>query len=88
MNDAEARFAERLADELGPVVGPALRIDGVELTVGSVAHVVATVRVGPRAETIEATAGDVLGLYRPIVERAAELRLGDAFRRVVGSPDH
>lgn len=83
MNDAEERFAERLADELAPVVGPAMRVDRVELQVGSVAHVAATIRVGTRVETIEATGPDVLALYRPIVERAAELRLGDAFRRVV-----
>ena len=86
MNDAEERFAERLAEELEPVVGPALQVESVELTVGSVAHVVATLRVDARVERIEATAPDVLGCYRPLVERAAELRLGDAFRRVVEAP--
>jgi hypothetical protein len=29
-------------------------------------------------------ADDVVGLYRPLMERAAELRLGAAFWRMVG----
>ena len=37
-----------------------------------------------RIETIEATAPDVVGLYRPLMERAAEVRLGAAFWRMVG----
>jgi hypothetical protein len=85
MNDAEERFAERLADDLERVLGVGIAIDDVDLEVGDdAAHVVATLLVGEHVETIEADGPDVLSLYRPIVERAAELRLRSAFWRIVG----
>ena len=88
MNDAEERFAARLADDLDRVLGPGLAIDEVELSVEpQMARVTATIRVGTRTEAIEASAPDVLGLYGPMVARAAGLRLGAAFRKVV-EPRH
>jgi hypothetical protein len=85
VNDAEERFAERLAVDLERVLGIGIAIDDVNLEVGDAkAHVVATLLVGERVETIEADGPDVLSLYRPIVERAAELRLRSAFWRIVG----
>ncbi len=86
MNDAEAQFAARLADELGLVLGPEIEIDAVELETGSTgrgARARATLRAGGRVETIEVVGTDVLGLYGPLVRRAAETRLRDAFVRVV-----
>jgi hypothetical protein len=85
MNDAEERFAERLSADLERVLGAGIAIDDVELTSGdSDVTVRATLLVEGRIETIEATADDVVGLYRPLMERAAELRLGAAFWRMVG----
>ena len=85
MDDAEERFAERLAADLEHVLGVGLAIDDIELsTTDDVTHVRATLLVEGRIETIEATAPDVVGLYRPLMERAAELRLGAAFWRMVG----
>ena len=85
MNDAERRFAARLADDLERVLGAGLAIDDLELTAGDTeSHVRATLLVEGRIETIEATAADVVGLYRPLMERAAEVRLGAAFWRMVG----
>jgi hypothetical protein len=85
MNDAEERFAERLARDLEEVLGAGLAVDDIELsTDAAVARVRATLLVEGRIETIEAEAADVLGLYRPLMERAAELRLGSAFWRMVG----
>ena len=46
------------------------------LTTGDQASVRATLLVEGRIETIEVTAPDETGLYRPLIERAAELRLG------------
>jgi hypothetical protein len=86
MNDAEERFAARLAGDLERVLGVGIAIDDVDLAIaddGS-ARVRATLLLGERVETIEASAPDVLGLYRPIVERAAELRLRSAFWQIVG----
>jgi len=85
MNDAETRFAERLSADLERVLGAGIAIDDIELTTGDAeARVRATLLVEGRVEEIEATADDVVGLYRPLMERAAELRLGAAFWRMVG----
>lgn len=85
MNDAESRFAARLAEDLDQVLGGGLVIDDLELSAGETeCHVRATLLIEGRIETIEATAPDVVGLYRPLMERAAEVRLGAAFWRMVG----
>ena len=85
MNDAEAHFAERLATDLERVLGAGIAIDDIELSTDAAeARVTATLLIEGRVETIEAVASDVLGLYRPLMERAAELRLGAAFWRMVG----
>jgi hypothetical protein len=85
MNDAEEQFAERLAVDLEQVLGAGIAIDGIELTHDEgVARVRATLLVEGRVETIEAEAPDDVALYRPIIERAAELRLGAAFWRMIG----
>ena len=85
MNDAEQRFAERLSADLERVLGAGIAIDDVELTSGDgEVHVRATLLVESRIETIEAIAADVVGLYRPLMERAAEIRLGAAFWRMIG----
>jgi hypothetical protein len=85
MNDAEERFAERLAVDLERILGAGLAIDDIELTHGEgVARVRATLLVEGRVETIEAEAPDVVALYRPVMQRAAELRLAGAYWRMVG----
>jgi hypothetical protein len=85
MNDAEARFAERLGEDLDKVLGAGLAVDDIELsTAGDRASVRATLLVEGRIETIEITAPDVVGLYRPLIQQAAELRLRAAFWRMVG----
>jgi hypothetical protein len=87
MNDAEERFAERLAEDLERVLGVGIAIDDVQLEVGEGgrgARVTATLLLGGRVETIEAVGTNVLALYRPILERAAELRLKDAFWQMIG----
>jgi len=85
MNDAEERFAERLAEDLDRVLRVGLATDDIELEVGDgAANVRAARLIGEKVETIEAWGRDVLSLYCPIIERAAELRLAAAFWRMVG----
>jgi hypothetical protein len=85
MTDAEERFAERLGIDLERVLGAGIAIDDIELSAADDrARVRATLLVEGRVETIEAEAPDILALYRPVIERAAELRLGAAFWRMVG----
>jgi hypothetical protein len=85
MNDAEERFAERLAEDIERVLGIGIAIGDIELRLADGrAKVVATLLIGDRIEEIEAVGDDVLALYRPILERAAELRLRTAFWQMVG----
>ncbi len=85
MNDAEREFAVRLAEDLDRVLGIGVVIDDIELVVGDAGvHVVATLLVEGRVEEIVADGQDVAGLYRPVVERAAELRLASAYWRMIG----
>jgi len=86
VNDAEERFAERLAEDLARVLGIGIVVDDVELEVvdGGQASVTATLIAGPRLETIKAHGESILALYEPIIRRAAELRLADAYWRMIG----
>ncbi|HYX11617.1 MAG TPA: hypothetical protein VE817_06540 [Candidatus Acidoferrum sp.] len=85
MNDAEEQFAARLAEDLERVLGVGFAIDDLELTnEDGRASVRATLLMEGRVEAIEVEGPDVLALYRPLIERAAELRLGAAFWRMVG----
>ena len=85
MNDTEQRFAERLGEDLERVLGAGLAVDDIELSAaGDEASVRATLLVEGRIESIEVSGPDVAALYRPLVERAAELRLRSAFWRMVG----
>ena len=85
MNDAEERFAERLAEDLERVLGAGIAIDDIELSnAGEDVRVRATLLLEGRVETIEVSGPDVVALYRPLIERAAELRLAGAFWRMVG----
>ena len=85
MNDAEEQFASRLATDLERVLGAGLAVDDIELSVSDKeAHVRATILVEGRVETIDVSGPDVVALYRPVIERAAEIRLAGAFWRMVG----
>jgi hypothetical protein len=85
MNDAEERFAARLVEDLERVLGGGIAIDDIELSDrDGTARVRAILLIEGRVEAIEAEAPDVVALYRPVMERAAEIRLGAAFWRMIG----
>jgi hypothetical protein len=85
MTDAEERFARRLGEDLERVLGAGVAVDDVELSsTDDQATVRATLLVEGRIETIEVAASDEAGLYRPLIERAAAIRLQSAFWRMVG----
>jgi hypothetical protein len=85
VNDAEERFADRLAEDLERVLGIGIVISDLELSVADHgAEVVATLLVDGRVERIEAAGPDVLSLYLPLVQRAAEVRLASAFWQMIG----
>jgi hypothetical protein len=85
MNDAERRFAERLAEDLDRVLGAGFVVSDIELVEGQEGVTArATILVEGRVETIEAEAPTVDGLARPVVERIAEIRRDAAFWRSLG----
>jgi hypothetical protein len=85
MNDAEEQFASRLGADLERVLGAGLAVDDIELSASDEeSHVRATILVEGRVETIDVSGPDVVSLYRPVMERAAEIRLAGAFWRMVG----
>jgi len=76
----------RLAEDLDRVLGGAVTIDDLELETLEAGHAIrvrATLRAATRVETIEAIGTDVLSVYGPFLQLAAESRLRDAFIRVV-----
>ena len=87
MTDAEERFADRLAEDIERVLGVGILVDDVRIESGDGrpnARITATLIVGQRIEMIEAEGTTVLALYRPILQRAAELRLREAYWQLVG----
>jgi hypothetical protein len=87
MTDAEEQFADRLAEDIERVLGVGILVDDVRIERGEGrrgARVTATLMVGSRIETIEAAGTSVLALYLPILQRAAELRLREAYWQLIG----
>jgi hypothetical protein len=85
MSEAEAAFAERLAEDLERVLGAGIAIDDIQLRVDdgrATAH--AVLLVEGRVVDLDAEADDVLGLYAPLMQAAASARLSGAFWRMVG----
>lgn len=67
------------------MLGAGIAVDDVKFTTGVAgASVLATLLVEWRAESIEVRGSDVVARYRPLIERAAEIRLGPASWRMIG----
>jgi hypothetical protein len=84
MTEAEAAFAARLADDLERVLGPGLAVADLEIAGDDPVAMRAAILVDGMVREIEATGETSLDAYRALMVAAAELRLGAAFRRIVG----
>jgi hypothetical protein len=88
MSDADDRFLEALAAELGPAFGPALRILEMDLDRLRRGRVRIRVRLdspnGPYEFVEEGTS--VTAVARRLMERAPVERLTDGFRSIIGQP--
>jgi hypothetical protein len=85
MNDAEQRFAERLAEDLGRTLGIGIAVEALEITESDgVKHVGVSILFDGRIETVEAWAPDDASLYRLLMMRAIELWRVSAFSGLVG----
>lgn len=84
MNDAEARLAERLAEDLERVLGTGIAISDVELVGEGPVTIRVTCLVDGAVREIEATGETTIEAMSGIVRAAAELRLAHAFWQIVG----
>jgi len=77
MREADERFAERLARDLTPYLGPQLELRGIELSdpEGYPARIRATCVFQGGSEVLVAYGETRLEAYNQLVLRAAELRL-------------
>lgn len=85
ISEADERFAERLADDLGRILGTGIMIE--ELDLGPTEDQPARIRVlcllDGGAEVLEAAGETRLEAYNRLVRAAAELRLAIATRRMI-----
>lgn len=85
ISEADERFAERLAEDLGRILGTGIIID--ELDLGPTGDSPAKIRVlclfDGGAETLEADGETRLEAYNRLVHAAAEMRLAIAARRMI-----
>ncbi len=84
ITEADERFAERLADDLGRILGTGIIID--ELDLGPTEDGPARIRVlclFDGAEVLEAAGETRLEAYNRLVRAAAEMRLAIAARRMI-----
>ena len=85
IGEADERFAERLAEDLGRILGTGIIID--ELDLGPTDDSPAKIRVlclfDGGAETLEADGETRLEAYNRLVLAAAEMRLAIAARRMI-----
>lgn len=85
ISEADERFAERLAEDLGRILGTGIIID--ELDLGPTGDSPAKIRVlclfDGGAETLEAEGETRLEAYNRLVHAAAEMRLAIAARRMI-----
>jgi hypothetical protein len=77
MREADERFAERLARDLAPYLGPQLELQGIELSdpEGYPARIRATCVFDGGLEVLVAYGETRLEAYNQLILRAAQLRL-------------
>src|SRR5262245_57412843 len=83
MNEADERFAERLAEDLERYLGPDIVLEDLDLGPASgSARIQATCAFEGRTEVLDVCGATRLEAYNELIVRAAELRLLVAVRRV------
>jgi hypothetical protein len=84
MNDAEARLAERLAQDLERVLGTGILVEDLELDGDGPVTISVACLVDGQSREIRAEGETVIDAMTNIVRLAAELRLAAAFWQIVG----
>lgn len=84
MNDAEARLAERLAQDLERILGTGILIEDLEIDGEGPVTIRVACLVDGIAREIEATGDTAIEAIREVIRLAAEARLAAAFWQMVG----
>lgn len=85
MTEAQAQFAGRLAEEVQAVLGPSITIEIVAITGEGPVSIVADCRTDGRLDAIVGRGATLLDASRDLITAAAELRLGAAWQRLMGT---
>lgn len=83
MNDADARFADRLADEVQSILGVGLLIEGLTRRADGTVELRASCLVDGQAAEIVAEGETLLDASRQLIRDVAERRLAAAWNRLV-----
>lgn len=83
MSEAEARFADRLAEEVQGVLGVGIVIDDVSLEGDGPVAIRATCLVDGRAQELAVEGDTLIDASRALIRAAAELRLTAAWNRLI-----
>jgi hypothetical protein len=84
MNDAEARLAERLAEDLGRVLGTGILVQDLEITGDGPVTIEVACLVDGQSREIHAEGESAIDALGNVIRAAAELRLSAAFWQMVG----
>jgi hypothetical protein len=84
VNDAEARLAERLADDLERVLGAGIVLEDLEIEGEGPVTVRVSCLVEGTVREFSVTGENALVAINEVIRRAAETRLAAAFWRMVG----
>jgi hypothetical protein len=84
VNDAEARLAERLAEDLERTLGTGILIQDVEIEGEAPVTITVACLVDGTAHELRAEGATVLEAIAIVIRQAAERRLTAAFWQIVG----
>lgn len=84
MNDAEARLAERLADDLERILGTGILIEDLEIEGEGPLTIRVACLVDGTSREIEAHGENAIEAMGEVIRLAAETRLAAAFWQMVG----
>ena len=85
MNEADERFAKRLGEDLGRILGTGIIFEELDLgdDESGPAHIRAVCLFDGRSEVLESTGETRRAAYDQLVRAAAELRLAIASRNMI-----
>jgi predicted RecB family endonuclease len=84
MSEPDEHLADRLAEDLERVLGQGVVVRDVQVSGDGPLHAEIALLADGRIQSFEVEAADVEGLYRAVVQAAADLRLSGAWWQIVG----